>query len=225
MALFMTNAERKRERRRLRRRALREVENAVDAARARRDGLYAKREAQWKEALRELRLGDGDGAKRLLASIAADDAALARLNARLAQFEDIERKMNLADTDAAFDETSSMLASIVNVPLDSTVKADVTPTQADIDALFGRLSQEAEHEPMHSGKGGGSPCLRAQTAPRWLISASSNPSVINPPAGRIASTIELEWMFLIAMSPQTVKDPAPRSSRTAAISRSEEAHV
>ena len=43
---------------------------------------------------------------------------------------------------------------------------------------------------------------------------------MKPPAGRIARTIVLEWMFLMAMSPHIVSDPAPAISRIAAISAS-----
>ena len=43
------------------------------------------------------------------------------------------------------------------------------------------------------------------------------PRVMNPPAGRMASTTVLEWMFLMAMSPHSVSEPAPMISRTDAM--------
>ena len=47
MPLFMSEAERRRDARRRRRRTLREVQNAVDAARAKRDEILKRRAGEW----------------------------------------------------------------------------------------------------------------------------------------------------------------------------------
>ena len=116
MPLFMSEAERRREARRRRRRMLREVQNAVDAARLKRDEILKRRADEWSAARASLAKGDEADARRRLESVRTDDAALIRLDARLARFEALEREMECADADAAFDEASASLARFIKTP-------------------------------------------------------------------------------------------------------------
>ena len=109
MALFMSEAERRRDARRRRRRVLREVQNAVDAARAKRNEILKRRADEWAAARASLAKGDEADARRRLESVRTDDAALGRLDARLARFEALEREMECADADAAFDDKAVFL--------------------------------------------------------------------------------------------------------------------
>ena len=78
MALFMSEAERRRDARRRRRRTLREVQNAVDAARTKRDEILKRRADEWIAARMSLAKGDEADARRRLESVRTDDAALMR---------------------------------------------------------------------------------------------------------------------------------------------------
>lgn len=116
MPLFMSESERRRDARRRRRRALREVRNAVDAARLKRDEMLKRRADDWTAARAALAAGDEAGARRRLESVRSCDAALARLDARLARFEAMEREMECADADATFDESSAAFSRFVKEP-------------------------------------------------------------------------------------------------------------
>ena len=144
MPLFMTDAERKRERKRMRRRAVREIENAVDAARAKCEEIRRRRNEQWAAAKGALRAGNGDAARGFLATFSADGSALSMLEARLAGFEEIERKMNLADADAAFSEASALFARFMKEPVPDARPDDIAPEP--VDELFDRLRAETDKE-------------------------------------------------------------------------------
>lgn len=131
MPLFMSEAERRRDARRRRRRMLREVQNAVDAARMKRDEILKRRADEWSAALASLTKGDEADARRRLESVRTDDAALIRLDARLARFEALEREMECADADAAFDEASASLARFIKTPEDSGAEETASPPTVD----------------------------------------------------------------------------------------------
>ena len=144
MALFMSEAERRRDARRRRRRALREVRNAVDAARLKRDEICKRRADEWKAARAALSAGDEADARRRLESVRTDDAALKRLDARLARFEALEREMECADADAAFDEASASLSCFVKAP-EEAGEAESAPPPS-VDELLELLAREPETE-------------------------------------------------------------------------------
>ena len=140
MPLFMSAAERRRDARRRRRRSLREVQNAVDAARAKRDEVLKRRSDEWAAARASLAKGDEADARRRLESVRTSDAALVRLDARLARFEALEREMECADADAAFDEATASLARFIKEPEDdSLVEQALPPT---VDELLAALAKE-----------------------------------------------------------------------------------
>ena len=140
MPLFMSEAERRRDARRRRRRTLREVQNAVDAARAKRDEILKRRVGEWAAARVSLAKGDEADARRRLESVRTDDAALKRLDARLARFEALEREMECADADVAFDEASVSLARFIKEPeVGATDEQTPPPT---IDELLSALAKE-----------------------------------------------------------------------------------
>jgi SpoVK/Ycf46/Vps4 family AAA+-type ATPase len=140
MALFMSEAERRRDARRRRRRILREVQNAVDAARAKRNEILKRRADEWAAARVSLSKGDEADARRRLESVRTDDAALRRLDVRLSRFEALEREMECADADAAFDEASASLARFIKEPEDNkAVEMAPPPT---VDELLAALAKE-----------------------------------------------------------------------------------
>lgn len=140
MPLFMSEAERRRDARRRRRRSLREVQNAVDAARAKRDEVLKRRAEEWTAARVSLANGDETDARRRLESVRTNDAAIARLDARLARFETLEREMECADADAAFDEATASLARFIKEPEDNS-SAELTPPPT-VDELLAALAKE-----------------------------------------------------------------------------------
>ena len=150
MALFMSEAERRRDARRRRRRVLREVQNAVDAARAKRNEILKRRADEWAAARASLAKGDEADARRRLESVRTDDAALGRLDARLARFEALEREMECADADAAFDEASASLARFIKEPEDG--RAVEMPPPPTVDELLAALAKE----PLADKEGGAS---------------------------------------------------------------------
>ena len=140
MPLFMSEAERRRDARRRRRRMLREVQNAVDAARLKRDEILKRRTNEWAAARAALAKGDETDARRHLESVRTDDVALMRLNARLARFEALEREMECADADAAFDEASAALSRFIKQP-EANGQEECAPPPS-MDELMGLLAKE-----------------------------------------------------------------------------------
>lgn len=140
MALFMSEAERRRDARRRRRRTLREVQNAVDAARTKRDEILKRRADEWIAARMSLAKGDEADARRRLESVRTDDAALMRLDARLARFEALEREMECADADAAFDEASASLSRFIKSPDEENSPEQAQPPT--VDELMAVLNKE-----------------------------------------------------------------------------------
>ena len=140
MPLFMSAAERRRDARRRRRRSMREVQNAVDAARAKRDEVLKRRGDEWAAARASLAKGDEAGARRRLESVRTSDAALVRLDARLARFEALEREMECADADAAFDEATASLARFIKEPEDDSAAEQAPPPT--VDELLAALAKE-----------------------------------------------------------------------------------
>ena len=140
MALFMSEAERRRESRRRRRRSLREVQNAVDAARAKRDEVLKRRGDEWAAARASLAKGDEADARRRLESVRTSDAALVRLDARLASFEALEREMECADADAAFDEATASLARFIKEPENDS--QEELPSPPTVEELLAALAKE-----------------------------------------------------------------------------------
>ena len=141
MALFMSEAERRRDARRRRRRTLREVQNAVDAARTKRDEMLKRRSDEWAAARKSLANGDEADARRRLESVRTDDAALRRLDTRLARFEALEREMECADADAAFDEASAALSRFIKEPEAPDSSSEIAPPPT-IDELLEVLAKE-----------------------------------------------------------------------------------
>lgn len=140
MPLFMSESERRRDARRRRRRMLREVQNAVDAARMKRDEMLNRRSDDWNAARVSLAKGDEADARRRLESVRTCDAALSRLDARLARFEAMEREMECADADATFDESSAAFSRFVKEP-ESEHATEPVPLPS-IDEMMEKLAGE-----------------------------------------------------------------------------------
>jgi len=140
MPLFMSESERRRDARRRRRRMLREVQNAVDAARMKRDEMLKRRADDWNAARVSLAKGDEADARRRLESVRTCDAALARLDARLARFEAMEREMECADADATFDESSAAFSRFVKEP--ESEHASEPVSLPPIDEMMEKLAGE-----------------------------------------------------------------------------------
>ena len=199
MALFMSEAERRRNARRRRRRILREVQNAVDAARTKRDEILKRRADEWRAARASLARGDEADARRRLESVRTDDAALGRLDARLAHFEVLEREMECEDADATFDEVSASLARFVKEPECNTA-AESVPLPS-IDELMAELAkvpvEETESTPSgHPKPPPMSPALREDgelevTPAKWIAT--------KPDAVRLDDVIGLDDAKAVVM--------------------------
>lgn len=141
MGIFTSEGEKRREAKRRRRRALREVENAVDKAKAKCAELRKSRDAKWREAADELAAGREEDAKRILAVVRDFDADIARYSAKLARLEALEREMDCIDADAAFGEASSVASRVMpgcEIP-DAEIEV---PARPSVEELFERLAAE-----------------------------------------------------------------------------------
>jgi len=199
MALFMSEAERKRDNRRRRRRAVREVENAVDAARLKADTMRQKRESEWVAARDALDKGDEAEARRRLKTVAMTDAARQRLDQRLQRFEELAARMAMADADAAFDETAAALARLTGEkgeapqePLRATQDGDGEVAAVSVDDLLARLREEVSLAGETRGGGPKTPPAAAALKVDAEASAQTKWTTSRPDHVRLADVVGLE---------------------------------